>query len=318
MSNGLVSGVDIARRHDDNVKELFGTGDDSSIYYDGNDLIIDPRDTAGTGTLVLTASVDGEPHLRLASGADHTASLVAGDVWFDGSNFKGYNGSATVTLDVAAASGGGWTDDGTTVRLTTATDHVAIGTASPNLSGSGDLTITGNFDLEGYGSIGNGTAVNAAITLAVDRDYSISSSGINASRLKVLGIVTLDGTNDNESRGLDVQGACIINSGNTHANVNTALFLEPTITETSGSVTTAATVRILSAPTEGDNNYALIIDSGDFRCDGDIIAEISGILTIRETTTPSARTNFGKVYTKTDNKLYFQDGAGVEHEIAVG
>lgn len=32
--------------------------------------------------------------------------------------------------------------------------------------------------------------------------------------------------------------------------------------------------------------------------------------------TPTATTNYGKVYTKSDNKLYFQDGAGTEHEIA--
>ena len=37
---------------------------------------------------------------------------------------------------------------------------------------------------------------------------------------------------------------------------------------------------------------------------------------MKETTTPSADTNYGKVYTKTDNKLYFQDGAGTEYEIA--
>lgn len=40
-----------------------------------------------------------------------------------------------------------------------------------------------------------------------------------------------------------------------------------------------------------------------------------GALAIKETTTPSADTNYGKVYTKSDNKLYFQDGAGAEHEI---
>ena len=42
----------------------------------------------------------------------------------------------------------------------------------------------------------------------------------------------------------------------------------------------------------------------------------SGIITIKETTTPTADTNYGKVYTKSDNKLYFQDGAGTEHEIS--
>ena len=41
-----------------------------------------------------------------------------------------------------------------------------------------------------------------------------------------------------------------------------------------------------------------------------------GELCMAETTTPTADANFGKVYTKSDNKLYFQDGAGTEHEIA--
>jgi len=40
-----------------------------------------------------------------------------------------------------------------------------------------------------------------------------------------------------------------------------------------------------------------------------------GALAIKETTTPTADTNYGKIYCKADNKLYFQDGAGVEHEI---
>jgi len=42
----------------------------------------------------------------------------------------------------------------------------------------------------------------------------------------------------------------------------------------------------------------------------------SGLLTLKERATPTADTNYGKIYTKTDNKLYFQDGAGSEHEIA--
>ena len=41
-----------------------------------------------------------------------------------------------------------------------------------------------------------------------------------------------------------------------------------------------------------------------------------GAIALKETTTPTADTNYGKVYTKTDNKLYFQDGAGTEHEIS--
>jgi len=42
----------------------------------------------------------------------------------------------------------------------------------------------------------------------------------------------------------------------------------------------------------------------------------AGCLFLKETTTPTARTDYGAVYTKNDNKLYFQDGAGTEHEVA--
>ena len=42
----------------------------------------------------------------------------------------------------------------------------------------------------------------------------------------------------------------------------------------------------------------------------------NGELCMAETTTPTADADFGKIYCKSDNKLYFQDGAGTEHEIA--
>ena len=42
----------------------------------------------------------------------------------------------------------------------------------------------------------------------------------------------------------------------------------------------------------------------------------TGVLCLKETTTPTADADYGKIYTKNTNKLFFQDGAGVEHEIA--
>ncbi len=56
--------------------------------------------------------------------------------------------------------------------------------------------------------------------------------------------------------------------------------------------------------------------AGELEVDADITID-NGVLTVKETTTPTARTDYGKVYPKSDNKLYFQDGAGNEHEIAV-
>lgn len=43
---------------------------------------------------------------------------------------------------------------------------------------------------------------------------------------------------------------------------------------------------------------------------------VDGVLTLAETTTPTPVESNGKIYTKDDNCLYFQDGAGVEHKIA--
>lgn len=48
----------------------------------------------------------------------------------------------------------------------------------------------------------------------------------------------------------------------------------------------------------------------------DLLLNKDGVLALKETTTPTADTNFGKIYTKTDNELYFQDGAGSEHQIS--
>ena len=42
-----------------------------------------------------------------------------------------------------------------------------------------------------------------------------------------------------------------------------------------------------------------------------------GALHLNETTTPTAITNYGAIYTKNDNNLYFQDGAGTEHTVAM-
>ena len=54
--------------------------------------------------------------------------------------------------------------------------------------------------------------------------------------------------------------------------------------------------------------------SGDVNVSG--LATLHGGLALKETTTPTALADHGKIYTKADNKLYFQDGAGTEHEIA--
>lgn len=54
-------------------------------------------------------------------------------------------------------------------------------------------------------------------------------------------------------------------------------------------------------------NVASVHEGGD---------NAGGVLGLKETTTPTAVADWGAIYTKNDNKVYFQDGAGVEHEVA--
>ena len=40
------------------------------------------------------------------------------------------------------------------------------------------------------------------------------------------------------------------------------------------------------------------------------------VLTLKETSTPTALSNYGKIYCTSDNELFFQDGDGTEHQIS--
>ena len=78
----------------------------------------------------------------------------------------------------------------------------------------------------------------------------------------------------------------------------------------------------LDAPSDGTARMT-ITDTGKIgvgtstpSANADLTLE-GGVLNLKETTTPSNDTHYGKIYTKSDNKLYFQDGGGSEHEISV-
>ena len=59
-----------------------------------------------------------------------------------------------------------------------------------------------------------------------------------------------------------------------------------------------------------------IVVGGSSQAAGSDLTCATGVVAIKETTEPTATTDYGKLYTKTDNKLYFQDGGGTEHEVA--
>ena len=97
--------------------------------------------------LPLTASNVGAP-ISPAPGAAEKGLMVYNTATAGTSpndvvpGFYYWNGSAWAPLGGGGSTGGGWTDDGTVVRLTTSTDFVGIGTASPASTSALDITST--------------------------------------------------------------------------------------------------------------------------------------------------------------------------------
>ncbi|MES2285245.1 MAG: hypothetical protein V4547_06110 [Bacteroidota bacterium] len=68
-----------------------------------------------------------------------TAGVAPNDVV---PGFYYWNGTAWAPMGAGGSTSGGWTDDGTVVRLTTSTDFVGIGTVSPASTSALDITST--------------------------------------------------------------------------------------------------------------------------------------------------------------------------------
>jgi len=146
-------------------------------------------------------------------------------------------------------------------------DHASSGDGTALIPAT--LQVTGTADIESYATVGNGSALQASRTLIIDRDHSVTGVGY---QLQVIGVITATaGTSDLALATMGGSNAGItINSGGAHSVVSTLRLLEPNVTETSGSATNAVTLLIANAPTEGTNNYALLVEAGATRLDGEL------------------------------------------------
>jgi len=105
----------------------------------------------------------------------------------------------------------------------------------------------------GVGSVGIGRAADATVDVLIGNQAVTASADASHYRLRVV-----------------PEGAVTIPSG-TAAEVATLSVFEPNITAT-GTVTTAASLWVHSAPTEATNNFALYVDDGLSKFDGAVVA----------------------------------------------
>lgn len=171
----------------------------------------------------------------------------------------GYFTDQTKYVDFVATSAGGLT---ITPRSGQA---VTIGN-SGNLSVGGSLSVTGS----GPHNIGSASSF---ATTALIIDLTFTATGSFGTMFRIRGGLT--GGTGNVFLSSFLAGASAGGSITTQglsqaiSVVATMHVTEPQITVGTGdTITTAATVYIGSAPTEGSNNYALFVDSGATRLDG--------------------------------------------------
>ena len=227
----------------------------------------------------------------------------------------------------------------------TSTGDFAVGASKFNVTAStGALQMDGDLAVSGTGPHAIGGAVGDYIQWRQSGSFTSGGASNRASMFEIasdLTSVSGDTTVLAYMRmGSDLGGSIVTQSNSeTIADVATMVLSEPGITKGTDTITNASTLLITGAPTEGANNYAILVDSGAVKFGGtfevtststltgnvgigaassanaDLLLE-AGRLMLKESATPTADTNYGKIYTKTDNKLYFQDGAGTEHEVA--
>jgi hypothetical protein len=215
---------------------------------------------------------------------------------------------------------------------------------------AGDLTVSGT----GPHAIGGGTDGHQALRI-VGAFTSDGGSNNSTGTLFDQQITGANGDTSYQV-GVYCQSDITTQSNSeTVADVAQLRLDEPNITIGTDTITNASTLLITGAPTEGASNYAILVDSGVFRnadstdttsattgaiqtaggigcaknlfvgvragigvaasANADLVLE-AGRLMLKESATPTADAGYGKLYTKSDNKLYFQDGAGTETTIA--
>ena len=153
-----------------------GSSSGPSVFQEAAGIIRPMNNTADVlfgGTATASAKFaflnlnSGTPMLRIDNDSDNTNK---GCFRYNGSsNQMEYSNDCTTFQGFSSSTGGGWTDDGTTVRLTTSSDNLGVGTATApekltvegNATASGNITMGGQMLLGRFGydptALGNGS-----------------------------------------------------------------------------------------------------------------------------------------------------------------
>ncbi len=342
--DGSTVGTDVRLVIDNSGKVGIGTETPANdLHLHGNGKWIEIDDTAGTNGVLLGITSGGAGQLNLYNNAGNRKVKLWGeeseDSYFNGGNLGIGTETPLSVLHIGNTDYGGLSDglsfgDGDTGIYENADDNLAFA-----INGSRIWLMTGSI----LGSSGNtkhpilrytqATATVPNFTPYDDIDTGIGTAGDDKLSLIAGGKngLNVDGTGTSAIVGIGTTSPSTLL--HTKAEGNNLLTMECGASSQAKVILTDGTnechfgmysddtFRIV-AGNALSNPHLTIIRTGEVgigttspSTNADMTLE-GGALCIKETTTPTADTNYGKIYTKTDNKLYFQDGAGTEHEIS--
>jgi len=119
------------------------------------------------------------------------------------------------------------------------------------------------------GGITIGASHDAGFLFQVRGSHTLGVNG--AAAMRIAPTLTM-GSGENHY-GLYIAASMVEHSSGTHAVVTALGVQPPNITDNAATTTTASTLHIFGAPTEGTNNYAIFVDSGSVRFDGSLWVE---------------------------------------------
>ena len=240
----------------DNVKVTLGTGGDADVYYDATDMVINTR-VAGSGDLITHSQLVWGTGVAV-TGADYSVGRDA-----DGTNQMHFN----------VPSGAGWEYSiNDAAKLTYATgafqfkEATTISTSAGilNIDGAGGVVINEDGDDEDFRIETNSNANTLVIdanTFGGVGSIGLGNGVVNTAYLRIAPIA-ITSTADASYAAVKLAPVGVTVPSGTSPVVSSLHVVEPVISAT-GTVTTAATVYIQNAPTEGGSaNHALMVAAG--------------------------------------------------------
>ena len=319
-------------------------GDEYIAYIQSNSTAIT---TAGSGTHGVIATLGlNEPDITIGTaGVTNAATLLINNVateatnnyalWVNAGNSR-FDG--TLIFDTASLSQMTFKGGQTIGDNPSATHQAQFRLGNSTSGGSWHFLLGATaYSALHLKQTGDGPGLTVFNDDGIDRDFRVESSG-NANMLFIDGgndTVGIGGTAYSASCALTVTGTSrsvgtarevltiMDNTGLADANGGGILFggifTGSSLTEGAGiwaekeNATNAQygfELKLGTRPNGGNITTAITMTSAQ-----QVIFD-AGVLFVKEIATPTAIADHGALYTKTDNKLYFQDGAGSEHEVS--